>query len=370
VLLAALILDVTGDNDSTSPLVVARKTCQRLDVGAATEQAVAGLVADIGLMLGASRRLDGLGEESVLQLAAHLGSVPQSDGLYRLTEAYFDLDPHDRARLSVLHGLLRDVLGHPELVSRTATNTIEQRRAQAARLVGDHVDAGKRIEHAPRAYLLRVAPEDIARHVATCDPVPAARVVRVTASAMRPGTCSIDVVARDRSGLLARETAVLANFGLEIDDAVAATWADGCALASFQIRSTTTPDDERLRTAIEAALAEPLTSAPLDAVDVEFDNDASPWHTLCSARADDSRRLLQGLTSALAAVGVNVHAAQVHRDHGAVLGIFQITNAKGHKLEPDVQQRVVELVRTGVTEPAARRPSLRRRRSRWRPVPA
>src|SRR5438874_2424449 len=84
---------------------------------------------------------------------------------------------------------------------------------------------------APRAYLLRVAPENIARQVATCDPVPAARAVRVTASALRPGMCSIDVVGRDRSGLLARETAVLANLGLDVDDAVAATWSDGCALA-------------------------------------------------------------------------------------------------------------------------------------------
>ena len=81
---------------ATSPIVVARKTCQRLDVGAATEQAVAGLVADAGLLLGAARRLDGLGEESVLQLAAHLGTAAQADALFLLTEAYVDLDTHDR----------------------------------------------------------------------------------------------------------------------------------------------------------------------------------------------------------------------------------------------------------------------------------
>ena len=100
VLLAALILDVTGPDAATSPIVVARKTCQRLDVGAATEQAVAGLVADAGLLLGASRRLDGLGEESVLQLAAHLGTPAQADALFLLTEAYVELDAQDRARLA------------------------------------------------------------------------------------------------------------------------------------------------------------------------------------------------------------------------------------------------------------------------------
>ena len=115
VLLAALVLDVTHPDQATSPIVVARKTCQRLDVGAATEQAVAGLVADAGLLLGASRRLDGLGEESVLQLAAHLGTSAQADALFLLTQAYFELEPQERARLRALHGLLLDVLGHPDV---------------------------------------------------------------------------------------------------------------------------------------------------------------------------------------------------------------------------------------------------------------
>ena len=128
-LLAALIVDVTGLDPATSPIVVARKTCQRLDVGAATEQAVAGLVADAGLLLGAARRLDGLGEESVLQLAAHLGTPAQADALFLLTEAYVDLDTHDRARLATLRGLVTDVLSHPELVGRVA---IEHGRATPA----------------------------------------------------------------------------------------------------------------------------------------------------------------------------------------------------------------------------------------------
>ena len=120
--------------------------------------------------------------------------------------------------------------------------------------------------------------------------------------------------------------------------------------------------------AIEEALAAPLTSSALKTVTLEFDNDASPWHTVCSARAKDSHGLLNGLTSAFAAAGANVHAAQVRRDNGAVLGIFQLTNGKGHKLEPDVQERVVALLHSGVTEPAARR-LFPRRRPRWRALP-
>ncbi len=129
-LLAALMLEAT-DGDETPSVVVARKVVQRLDLGAAAEQSVAGLVADAGLLHGAARRLDGLTEESVLQLAAHLGTSEQARALYLLTAAAGDLDDVDRRRLAAVHDLVQSALAHPELVGRAASNTIEQRRAAA-----------------------------------------------------------------------------------------------------------------------------------------------------------------------------------------------------------------------------------------------
>ena len=106
------------------PVVVARKLVQRLDLGAGAEQSVAGLVSDAGLLYGASRRLDGLTEESVLQLAAHLGSSEQARALYLLTAVADDLDDEDRRRLAALEGLVQAALAHPELVGRQASNTL------------------------------------------------------------------------------------------------------------------------------------------------------------------------------------------------------------------------------------------------------
>ena len=101
---------------------------------------------------------------------------------------------------------------------------------------------------------------------------------------------------------------------------------------------------------------------------LEFDNDASPWHTVCTARAVDTHGLLNGLTSAFAGAGANVHGARVQREQRAVLGVFQLTDGKGRKLEPDVQERVAELVRSGVQ---ATRPRWRRWRGlRFRPRPS
>ncbi len=85
-LLAALVLDACGD-ESAGAVVVARRTVQRLDLGAEVEQSVAALVGDIDLMRAAVRRHDALSEESVLQIAVHLGSIEQADALYLLSQA-------------------------------------------------------------------------------------------------------------------------------------------------------------------------------------------------------------------------------------------------------------------------------------------
>jgi Kef-type K+ transport system membrane component KefB len=358
VLLAALVLDATDESDGVSPVVVARKTCQRLDVGAAAEQAVAGLVVDAGLLVGASRRLDGLDEEAVLQLAAHLGTPERARALTLLTQARMEMGPDERSRLAALHGLIQAVLTNPDLVGRQATNAVEQRRAQARRLVGTAADALERIEHAPRAYLLRVTPDNVARQVRLCDPMPPPGSVRVgvTAADGRAGCWWVDVVARDRTGLLARETGVLATHGADIEDAVAATWGDGCALASFLVATGSPPEAEALKLAIDDTLGRPLTATPLPDVTLAFDDDASPWHTICTARAVDRRGLLHGLTTAFAAAGADVHAARVRVDANTVVGVFELTDAKGRKIAPPDQDAVRDLLRSGVIE----------RRSRWR----
>ena len=63
-------------------------------------------------------------------------------------------------------------------------------------------------------------------------------------------------------------------------------------------------------------------------------------HGVHCPRRSIARGLLHGLTSAFADAGADVHAARVHRDRRAVLGVFQLTDGKGRKLEPDVQERV------------------------------
>ncbi len=349
--MAALVLEATEGDDGPS-VVVARKLVQRLDLGAGPEQSVAGLVADAGLLLGTSRRLDGLTEEAVLQLAAHLGSAEQARSLYLLTSVADDLDDQDRRRLATLEGLIQAALARPELVGRQATNTLEQRRAEATRLVGQHRDAVERLEVAPRAYVLATSAADLARQAALCDPIPPAGDVRVavTPSGDRPDVWWIDVVARDRPGLLARETGALAERGIDVIGAISAVWGDRCALSSFLVHAEREPLTDGLVTALQRALRQPLDSVPAVGVSLAFDDDASPWHTVCTVTARDQRGLLHALTTAFAAAGADVHSARIVTAGEAVADVFELTDTKGQKLSGAAQERVRSLLAAGVTE--------------------
>ena len=348
-LLAALVLEAADDD---RPVVMARKLVQRLDLGAAAEQAVARLVADANLLTGAARRLDGLTEESVLQLAAHLGTRQQAWALYLLSAAAEELDGTDRARLDTLYELVAAALAHPELVGREASNTVEQRRAEALRLVGTDRDARERLQAAPRAYLLATAPADLARQAALCDPVPRHDAVRtaITPGPGDPAVWWVDVVARDRPGLLARQTGVLASAGVDVIGAISATWGDGCALSSFLLHAERPPSAPHLAGEFEASLGRPLAARPMDGVTLDFDEASSPWHTICTAKARDQRGLLHAVTTALAAAGANVHAARVRTAGDAVVDVFELTDMRGAKLGEAARDKARELLAGGVAE--------------------
>jgi UTP:GlnB (protein PII) uridylyltransferase len=291
----------------------------------------------------------------VLQLAAHLGTRQQARALYLLSATAEELDSTDRARLDTLYELVAAALAHPELVGREATNTIEQRRAEAIRVVGADHDARERLEVAPRAYLLATAPLDLARQAALCDPLPRHDAVRTSVTPRgEPAVWWIDVVARDRPGLLARQTGVLASAGVDVIGAISATWGDGCALSSFLVHSDRPPADVRLTAEFEASLGRPLAARPIDGVTLEFDDASSPWHTICTARARDQRGLLHAVTTALAVAGANVHAARVRTAGEAVVDVFELTDTRGAKLGGAAQDKVREVLAGGVTE-----------RSRW-----
>jgi Kef-type K+ transport system membrane component KefB/glycine cleavage system regulatory protein len=346
VALAAIILDATEDMSRSEAIVVARRLVGRLELGAAAEEQVAGLIADADLLVGAARRVDAFSEANVLPLAAHIGSVEQCRALTLLAFASGVADDElDRQRVETLREMLEAALSQPGLTGREATNLVSQRTSAAVRLVRDE-SVGHRIEAAPRPYLLATPAVEVARHATLCEPRPERQEVRTSVAETERGT-RVEFVARDRVGLLAAETAALASAGLDVREATIATWGDGCALASFLVQSGGSVAVEELQARVEDALETPPRQSPLPEVRIDLDNNASPWHTLCRVTAPDRPGVLHQVTSVFAACGVSVHSARIASDDGRVVDQFELTDRAGQKLDADTEAALALVLRRG-----------------------
>lgn len=383
-LLAALILDTVGED--SSPVELARRISHRLDLGAAAEQQIALLVGDSDLLRAAARKVDGLEEERVVPIAIHLDNGERARALYLLTLAMGDLTPWDRKRLDQLFQVVLQLLDQPDVTGLDARNMVERRRAEAIRSAGDNPRVIDRIKHAPRAYLLSQNATDIARQAAFVEPVPARGEASVAVLALTATGESdnddgggamprwrIEVAARNRQGLLATVSGVVADAGLDILDAAVATWGDGAALDTFlvqragllparlsdhELSELPPPDPVKLESAIVAAFDEPLESLPNPDAELRFDDHASPWYTICEVRSPDRRGLLHSLTAAMASAGASVHSARLVTIAGTAVDRFELTDRNERKLDDVAKQAVLDAVRDGVT-PKRRRLSRR-----------
>jgi [protein-PII] uridylyltransferase len=284
--------------------------------------------------------------------------------LYLLTVALGGLEPWDRSRLDELHDLVLAALEQPNLTGLDARNLVERRRAEAMRLADGDRTVAERIARAPRTYLLAQDAADVARQAALLEPFPSSGRARVAVSPLEESDNEwrIEVASRDRPGLLATVSGVLSDAGLSVQDAVVATWADGGALDAFRVLPTKQipPDADALTAAIVEAFDRPLEAPPTPGADVVFDDDASPWYTLCEVRCVDRPGLLHSITAAFASAGVDVHSARVRTVEGQAADRFEVTDRNGRKLGEPAKRAVIDAVSGGVR--TGRRGRLLRRR--------
>jgi Kef-type K+ transport system membrane component KefB len=356
-LLAALILDVC-ENSDVEPVIVARRTVQRLDLGARIEETVAGLITDAGLLPAAVRRIDAFEPEPVLTLAMHLETTDQLNALQFFTHATFTGDRWELERLDSLCDLVRQTLVRPDLVDRGALYEIERRRNEASSK-SLRAPIRERIQAAPRDYVLSQTADDLVRHAQLVEPRPRRGEVRVRVDALtEPGVYRVEIATQDRIGLIARTSGVLVAEHCSIESALAATWGDGTALTSYRVRAGSEPVAQKLVADVRAQLDAPLIASPAPDVELVFDDEGSPWYTRCAATAGDRPGLLHTLTAAFAIAEVNVHSARIATEGATAIDAFELTRRNGHKLDDATKARVLAIVESGFTPP--------RRRLIWR----
>jgi Kef-type K+ transport system membrane component KefB/predicted amino acid-binding ACT domain protein len=338
VLLAAFAASVFGDDPQAASRLAAW-------IGLPEDEAdlVRFLVAERHLLTAAAARLDA-GEEALLELAAHVGTRERAEGLAVLAAAGAR-DPAEREAVDEIWKLLADVLSHPELVGREATDLVEARRRAVLRALAGTVSpevARQHLAEAPRRYLLSMDPEAVARHLRMTETPLARGEVRLEAEpGPEPGRWTVHVVFRDRRGALAAVAAAMAASGVSIDEAVVATWRNGVAVDVFRVRAPEGVDWEAVRHAVAARL-ERGPSEPREPVGatVSFDDRASPWYTIVEIRALDRRSLLARVAAALARAGAEIHAASVATRDGVAVDAFWVTGRRGGKLTAAEQEAV------------------------------
>ncbi len=353
VLLAALILDVCDDTD-LEPVIVARRTVQRLDLGARVEHTVATIITDAGLLPAAIRRMDAFEQEPVLHLAMHLETIDELDALAFFTRATFTGERWELDRLDALVNLVRETLERPDLVDRGALYEIERRRNEASSR-SLRAAVRERIHAAPREYVLAHTADDLVRHAQLLEPALGRGEVHVRVDALAgPREFRVEIATRDQIGLIARTARVLLDAQCSVDSALAATWGDGTALTSYRVHAPKEPGEEALVDTLRGGLDAPLEAPAAPEIDVEFDDDGSPWYTRCTAKAVDRPGLLRTLATAFAVAEANVHSARIVTDRDLAIDTFELTSRTGRKLDDQVKARIRTVLAQGIEPPRGR----------------
>lgn len=355
--LSALVLEVAAADDARVPK--ARKLVQRLGLGAKIEQDVALLVGSDRLLRAAAERSDATSPEAVLKIATHLGGADRERALFLLSLAQGDLDFRRRARLEELHRMILQSFA-VHLVDRSTRNALERKKSQALAGLEAGGEIAERIQAAPRGYALSVSTEDMIKHARLLDPLPAKGRVRIAMVGTDDGRSRIDIATRDRAGLLGWTTQVLESVGFDVAACVVATWNDGGAIQSFEGRIPFPLNEADLVTDLERAIGSNLKTVAAEDVALDFDDDGSPWYTICNVAGPDRPGLLHALAAAMTAAGAVIHSARATTVDGQAIDVFELTSRDGSKLSPVAQQRIRDYLETGVDEDADRsRPGAR-----------
>ena len=352
--LAAFAIDLAGDDREPAQLAV--DLARRLGRSHEADR-IADLVADARLLRAGATNPANFDEPELLQLASHLAGPAHARHAYTLARAQGGMSRRESDGLDQLFELILEALDHPEISGLGAGN-LAGARMQAAQRLAASPAVVERLRHASTAYLLSHDPEELARQARLVEPLPRAGTIRVTVTAdPEPDMWTIDIACRDTWGLLARLTGVLSDAGLDVTYASLTTWPDGAVLDSFIARATQRPGARDLALEMEAALRKPLPKRdPTYWLDLSFDGESMPWHTLCIVTGPDQPGALEAVATAFAVANVVVHTARIESRDGQIHDSFTVSDRD----RPQARHAAEDRVRRAINGDRRRRGSCRR----------
>lgn len=351
-MLAALALDAAGDGDDQDEVEATgliRAIGARVGLDPHTVEVAVALAGDAFLLEAVCARPWALHDRSLTVLVEHLGTPERLEAVSDLVSAA--PMAADREMGSVIEAVVSAVRNAMAGREGSAVLTAADRRAAATAKVADP-DAERAVAEAPRAHVCTQSIDELAHQA---ELVAATRggggEMRSAITIDQPTRYRVEVTARDRVGLLAREARTLTRLGYDIESASTATWPDGTALAAFVVSGPEPPDAGLFA----GALDEEVVPVAVPDAAVDFDDHSSPWHTTCTVEAADRRGLVAAVTAAVAALGLSIHAARLTARDGHVRDEFELSGSSRGKLTAAEQAALVEVLATGEVPRRVRR---------------
>lgn len=382
-----------GHDHDARGAAMARAICLRLGLNVDEQATVEFLVQHHLLMSHLAQRRDIHDEQLVVDFCRTVGTVENLQRLYALTFA--DMRAvNPKVWNNWRDALLRELYELARTCFDTATFEAGDRGARATRIRSRVLaavpagipDAARFAATLPESYLLSTPEASIIEHLALRQAVaereaagePLVLVTRVVRAPDRAGT-EFAVCTRDRPGLFAMLTGVLASHGLNILAARISTSTDGIALDTFRISDVGgDPIDaerwERVEQTLRRVLAGEIT---IDALverfqrsrlmtrtrrrvvtAVDIDNDVSRDYTVLDVSTWDRVGLLFTITNCLYHLWLEIHLAKITTMVDRVLDVFYVTDNEGRKItDPErlahIQAELTRVVAGNGDRPAA-----------------
>ncbi|MEP7272310.1 MAG: [protein-PII] uridylyltransferase [Acidobacteriota bacterium] len=364
-----------GGGHTEKGMVIAKRVCARLQLDEEMTSDTIFLIQRHLLMSQISQRRDLADEKVIAGFAEQVGTLDRLKLLCLLT--YGDTNgvgpgvwnEWKDALLWELYLKTQAVLA-PETSEDSAREPLRQRIAQ---MLASEVDLDAVREHfslLPESYGRHTQPQVIIEHIRLAHSLNS-RLVRTSWRVNVQARCTdLHLCARNRRGLFASIAGALTAQGVNILSVHLNTRADGIAVDSLKVRDTvgepiTDPErwdqiEAEIRRALEgegdlaAAVERRLRSQgprlgrrrspATPATRIAWDNESSDKSTILEVRTADRLGLAYRITSALAALDLDIVFAKVATEKNLALDILYVTTSAGEKLTDEQLPAVEEAI--------------------------
>ncbi len=360
-LLAALLHDIgkgLGGGHAVKGAELAEKVGTRMGLSAADVSTLSFLVRNHLFLIDIALRRDLEDETLILKCARRIKDSAYLRMLVLLTMAdSLATGPNvwnewKAALLLELYHKIAHLLEQSELIDPGRAQAVEWMQEKIAEKLGE---GGERaVVDLPEDYLLSFTPEAVIRHMELRKSLHRYDHRVMLLPEDRGSYWSILIVARDRTGLLARIFGILALHNMQVLNAQIFTLPDGLAIDTIDVRGgkgqtfAALDWDEvqrRLGLALDQRLAlthrlaskfrtgrsRPIKTPPKP-IKAVIDNESSAFFSIIEVFAEDNPGLLYNVTSTLADLGINIYKAKIATSADQAVDVFYVLDTHGNKI--------------------------------------